>query len=405
MSGAGVHAGAPPKEWQGWDSQLVHFHNFESLSTGEGHSVYSQKFSCCNHEWKLKLCPGGTNFPMALFLLLSSGTDFSATFNIIIRDAHGRNFRNGGYTQGTLTRKFEKGRGRGYRWSSSSLYEEIIDPSNEVLSHGTLTVEVQIKPGDQEHCCTNFIPKNEFTQNMTKSFMHKDSADVIFEVGGQTESDPKVQFYAHKLVLHFCAKGSHMALLGNTYKKSTPVPITDVDPHIFHQMLFYVYGGNIPAKEWREKSKDYIDAADRYGVKNLKIEAEAWYAKYCEITLDNVIDELLYADEKNCFLMKELAMQFIMKNAKEVLETKSFEKIPESKDITREIFTLIAMNNQAREGGNLQDPTRLSINELRARVYARGKDIDSPRKTLIEHLQPKNKKLKVSQDEQPTNEE
>ena len=57
-----------------------------------------------------------------------------------------------------------------------------------------------------------------------------------------------------------------------------------------------------------------------------------------------MIDALLYADEKNCSLLKEAATNFILKNAKEVLATDSFEDIPESKSIMREIIPVATMN-------------------------------------------------------------
>ena len=40
--------------------------------------------------------------------------------------------------------------------------------------------------------------------------------------------------------------------------------------------------------------------------------------KHLEITIDNVIDTFSYAEGKSCFLIKELASDFILKNAKEV---------------------------------------------------------------------------------------
>ncbi|KAL7532049.1 hypothetical protein ACHAXR_004401, partial [Thalassiosira sp. AJA248-18] len=154
---------------------------------------------------------------------------------------------------------------------------------------------------------------------MLRSFMDEDTADVVFEVEGQTDStstedalsEHSMKFYAHKVVLQFCAEGSTLASLCAEYDKLTPVPISDIDPQVFRQMLYYVYGGTISAAEWKVHSKDLIDAADRYGVVNLKIEAEAWYVKHLKITVENVIDSLAFADEKNCFLLKEVATDFI----------------------------------------------------------------------------------------------
>jgi len=165
------------------------------------------------------------------------------------------------------------------------------------------------------------------------------------------------------------------------------VPIPDIDPQVFRQMLWYIYGGKIRAAEWKVRAKDFIDAADRYGLKNLKIEAEAWYVKHLEITKDNVVNTLVYAEEKNCFLLKEVATNFVLNNANEVLASESFEDIPESKIFVREIISLAATSNRQDEAKrDLEDPRKLSINELRAQLYDQGKDIDGPRNRLIAQL-------------------
>jgi len=297
--------------------------------------------------------------------------------------------------------------------------EELLDPSKKVLNNGTLTVEVRIKPHDN-YCCSNFIPRNEFAQNMMQSFMDETTADVIFEVKHQNnkseaaeegDDDPSspsspssptaksVIFHAHKVVLQFCAKGSTLASLcegGHDTLSSTTtmpvVPISDINPEVFHQMLQYIYGGTIAPSEWEIRSKDFIDAADRYGVTNLKIEAEAWYAKHFELTVENVIDTLLYADDTSCFLLKEVCTKFILENVKEVIASDSFESITQSTSVMKEILSLATTNKkQAGDGKKkgIEDLNKLSINELRAKLYDRGDEFDGPRETLIAQLEPR----------------
>ena len=194
-----------------------------------------------------------------------------------------------------------------------------------------------------------------------------------------------------------------MAALCDESDKSSPVPIEGVDPHIFSWMLLYIYGGKIRADEWKVSAKDFIDAADRYGVKTLKIEAEAWYVKYLKITKDNVVDTLVYAEQKNCFLLKEAATNFIMNHAQEVLESDAFENIPNSASVMREMVSLIAIyNRQGDIKKDLDDPAKLSINELRAKLYHKGEDFDGPRKRLIAQLsefEPYKKRLKPSEEQ------
>jgi hypothetical protein len=74
----------------------------------------------------------------------------------------------------------------------------------------------------------------------------------------------------------------------------------------------------------KEHSKDIINAANRYGVATLKLEAEACLVEGTTFTLENVMEHLRYADSMNCALLKEAAMDYILKNRAEVLEKTSF---------------------------------------------------------------------------------
>ena len=52
--------------------------------------------------------------------------------------------------------------------------------------------------------------------------------------------------------------------------------------------------------------------------------------KHLKLTVKNVIETLTtgYAEKKNCFLLQKIAVNFILKNEKEVLVLESFESIP-----------------------------------------------------------------------------
>ncbi len=47
----------------------------------------------------------------------------------------------------------------------------------------------------------------------------------------------------------------------------------------------------MPDGELKTHAKDIIDAADRYSIINLKLEAEAAYVKSTDITMDNVMED------------------------------------------------------------------------------------------------------------------
>jgi hypothetical protein len=77
-----------------------------------------------------------------------------------------------------------------------------------------------------------------------------------------------------------------------------------VTPDIFRLLLNYIYGGT--------HAKEIIDAADKYGVVNLKLEAEACFVEGTTFTIENVMEHLFYAESENCALLKEVTMDFIV---------------------------------------------------------------------------------------------
>lgn len=58
-------------------------------------------------------------------------------------------------------------------------------------------------------------------------------------------------------------------------------------------------------KDLNENAKEIIDARDKYGIVNFKLEAEAWYVKSTTISVENLREHLLFADDKNCAQIKE----------------------------------------------------------------------------------------------------
>lgn len=53
----------------------------------------------------------------------------------------------------------------------------------------------------------------------------------------------------------------------------------------------------------------------------------------------NVVDNPLFADTKNCALLKEAVIEFILKNANQVLASASFDKLPQSHGVMNLLWT------------------------------------------------------------------
>mmetsp|Transcript_32717 Transcript_32717/g.69091 ORF Transcript_32717/g.69091 Transcript_32717/m.69091 type:complete len:237 (-) Transcript_32717:372-1082(-) len=235
MTDAAVHVGIPPEEWECWESRLVHFHHFESIPSEKGHSVSSPIFECCGTEWALDVYTRGEvsskEGMMAFYLChCSRGAPISAKFCFLIRDT----------TDRILTKKVttysHNFANNSCGWRDFARRDQLIYPFTTALNHGTLTIEVRIKP-DDNHCCLNFIPKNECARNILLSFMDKNTADIVFEVQddaskARAADRSPVVIYAHKLILQLCAKDSALATICEADGKK-PVPIKGIDPHLF----------------------------------------------------------------------------------------------------------------------------------------------------------------------------
>ena len=135
-----------------------------------------------------------------------------------------------------------------------------------------------------------------------------------------------------------------------------------------------------------QSSKDIIDACDKYGIIHLKLEAEACYVKSTAIGIDNMIDNLLYADSKNCALLKETVMDYIVENGNDILGKVSFSNVPG--DMMTDLLTAVTRkNNIASNVESTGDQfTTMRVSELRALLDEKGLDVDGSREAMIATL-------------------
>ena len=286
--------------------------------------------------------------------------------------------------QGTEFATFEN-------WGHRSFCERsaIID----ALVDGTLIVEVRMRQtiGDTTTSAP-FIPENPHSKTILKLLNDEESADIVFEVGSDESgrhtskrAKTTTTFHAHRLILQQCSSTVLNELCKSGGEAVSTVSITDVKPEVFKHMLYYVYGGKIAEKDMEENAKEIIHAADKYGIVGLKLEAEASFVISSDITFDNAIDNLLYADATNCALIKELVLDFIAQNRKEAVNKLSFDNVPGSamKDL------LAAVNRDDNKGGsttNANDFSMMRVSTLRKMLDEKGLDIDGSREMMIATL-------------------
>ena len=203
-------------------------------------------------------------------------------------------------------------------------------------------------------------------------------------------------YHAHRFILQHHSQ--ELSDLCATSDEMNPIIITDVKPEVFRHLLYYVYGGEITDEDFVCNERDIINAADKYGVTNLKLEAEVWCVNNTDITIDNVIDTLLYAHAMNCALLKEAVMDFIVENKKTILrrEQISFQDVPG--DVIKELLAAMSYyhgedsssddedNEDENETGVEKTFSTMRIRDLRQKLQDKGLDIDGSREALIAKL-------------------
>mmetsp|Transcript_10998 Transcript_10998/g.24206 ORF Transcript_10998/g.24206 Transcript_10998/m.24206 type:complete len:295 (+) Transcript_10998:1599-2483(+) len=263
----------------------------------------------------------------------------------------------------------------------------IVDPSKNILNNGTLTIELRMISNESK-LCSNLIPKNPCSTDLISLLKHneKSPSDITFQVEViSAEKKSYKRYHAHRALLEKFAPS--LASFSESYDNTNPMVVSGVDHIIFGAVLRYIYGNSLNDVDWEKESKNLIDAADRFGVTTLKIEAEVRHLKYCsKFTVDNAVDTLLYADSKQCALLKEAATNFILENAVDVLKSDAFKSMPGDKSLMSEILMGVARNNKQSSGAKPNDYEAMSVNELRVRLYDRKLDIDGSREMLVARL-------------------
>ncbi len=386
IENATVSAAPPPRR----KSFYFKVQNFKDLPTTRGHYVRTPQFSCNGHQWALTIYPGGNDEAkegyVSIYLYHRSKGSTTASFELKIIDKFG-NKKNGIQTTQTY---HSKGMGKG--WKNFIKRSDVLDESQNILdSNGTLTVGISMK----EEPSDVFAPKNPLLNIMQGIFLDEATADVCFEVissaeakeGEQKKAKASNSLHAHHFILKTCAPMlANLFDLDDSDGKNATATINDIKPDILRHLLFYVYGGSVPEDELKANAKDIIDAADKYSIVNLKLEAEAAYVKSTDITMDNAMDNLLYADAKNCALLKEAVIDFLAENSTEAVERISFKDVPGH--LMKDLLVVISRNGnkEASDTAAADELSTLRVSALRRKLEAKGLDIDGSREAMIESI-------------------
>jgi speckle-type POZ protein len=266
------------------------------------------------------------------------------------------------------------------------------------LVNGTLIMEIRMKLATlTKSVPPSFIPENpSLCKTIQGVFMKEKYSDIVFEVGeshGRDNVMMKVAktvretFPAHRVIVACCS-----SIFADLYESqddgTTPIQINDVTPDVFRLMLSYIYGGKVSENDIKSHAREIIDAADKYGVVNLKLESEACLVEGTTFTIENVKEILIYAESKNCALLKEAAMDYVVANKADVIKKLSFNDAPGT--LLNDMLTAFVRSeteSRAPAGGNDEnDISSMRVSELRRKAHEKGLNVDGSREMLIATL-------------------
>mmetsp|Transcript_931 Transcript_931/g.2003 ORF Transcript_931/g.2003 Transcript_931/m.2003 type:complete len:395 (+) Transcript_931:38-1222(+) len=376
--------------------------DFESLPSEPGKNVPSDRITDDDgNAWRLTLKPGGTKDTVigggesdadpfvALFLKNVGQKNLHVKFEMILRDARGA-----AYCERCIKPTLLEV-GKTYGIPKFIKRSMILNKENNILVDGALLVDVlmQILPD----AVSLYVPTNPLGANILKLLENDEKADVWFNVENTI-------VHAHKFILDlnapllfdFC-KGHNEEEDGNKNSNTEPIPIDDIKLGIFRIILRYVYGGDVPPDSINnDTGSDLIMAANRLDVPGLKLAVEMTLVKSLTLTRASVADWLMFADARDCPLLKEYVTSYIVARATDFMFMNSewTKKLSESPWLMHELMLEISMrlNNDSRFDSTGRN---MSVSELRTKLHEKGLDVDGSKTTLISRLQGSNKRQKT----------
>ena len=385
-----VHVGTPPANNnleslcnnQQVKTFLIAFHNFDG--TQDGHNLRSESIPAFGRKWSILVSKYGANFIIVFYLDYTGPLD-PMTVRLEVGTWYPERANMGRSKLKSLTYSFGH-QNRSLRW------DHLERRSDFELVDGALVLKV-VMSADQPRANSSpvsneFIPANPFLGNVLKEYGNEETSDVTIEVGGEAEETgtgrrkrakrartDSTAFHVHQFVLRCNAP----TLAEMCKPRNEPVQINGVSPETFRHLLYYCYGGKISDEDLQESAKEIIDAADRFGVANLKLEAEACLVQSMSFTLDNILDNLLYADSKNCALLLEKAMDFVVQKRFDIIGKISLDNLPGT--MMNDLLT--AMTQGPSEKDKPDDIEFMRVSELRKQLHAKGLCVDGSRKAMI----------------------
>ena len=360
------------------------YQNFEDMPQKRGEKVISPIVNCHGYQWRLWMYPRGGNDS-------NEETEHISLFLELVQKANGIVPAKYSVHISKFNKRASKVLSFGPKNSEWGFNDFISRQRalgfSKACINGNLIVEVGLQAVTQR-----FLPSNPYISDMLKLLgeaKHDDTSDVTFEVGKGPATNSKTGkecFHAHRNILKL--RAPTLGSLTEGCASGTPIPMEDVDPDTFRQVLEHIYTGEIPCNEFLAKdAQSLVRLGDRFGCIRLKLAAESYLASE-GFRIENVADLILFADGHNCSLLKESAIEYFVEHSVNVMRSKGFGKIQESTIIMTELMTAIAESTKDRAERYTTKSRRVAT--VLQELDDKGLDLDGPYETLVQRLENSN---------------
>jgi len=373
-------------EWSDLKRIVFSFHDFKSLPCEHGKMSLSSPLRCHGHLWNVRMYPGGEKdkkYVTVYVCRIWEGGDNSSQVkaNIFLRipTTYSRS-NHGMWNVDNKTFTCEK---PGVGWPTFL-------PRNEMyhyLNEGTLTLEVGLQvlknnpSRDYAFKASLWKPSPTLGKDILRLLESGDLADVTFTVGLET-------FSAHRAVL--ASRAPALADLVRDTPTGAVVSLDDgnrIDPSIFRSLLRFVYGEELPPPEdLKRDARALLEAANRFGCVRLKLAAESAIV-YEGIAVSTAAELVLFAEAHDCALLKEVAVDFFVDRAAEVMASEGWSVLTESASTVLELTEALARRSTSLEREETTDDIeRMRVVTLRRKLDDKNLEVDGSRTILVKRL-------------------
>ncbi|XP_073843782.1 TD and POZ domain-containing protein 1-like [Musca autumnalis] len=214
--------------------------------------------------------------------------------------------------------------------TSDKYYDFELKPQEIEMIHSITTdtiqilLDINIKRPQQTVVAPIVVPtQSSIANDLARILASKDFSDVTLIANGGAE------FRAHKLIL--CSRSEvFAAMFRNNFKenKTNRIEIDDIDAEVLEEMLNFIYTDKeIP----KEMANALYYAANKYQLLDLQIMCENILTNTMDVT--TVLDILLFAEQNANERLKTNALDYIMKNVKDIMATTEWKELQKTNPI------------------------------------------------------------------------